>query len=131
MFLSVRAIDTGRARLASSVRLRSAKYLHFPPAAGVRGAPPGQHRGRTASQGATVTEYAADLIILEPDKIDVPAAELVEGPCWDAGSQSLYWVDIPAARVHRLSSTGVHSSWDVGFETGAVVPRASGGLVVA
>jgi sugar lactone lactonase YvrE len=78
-----------------------------------------------------VTEHAADLIILEPDKIDVPAAELGEGPCWDAGSQSLYWVDIPAARVHRLSATGVHSSWDVGCRAGAVVPRASGGLVVA
>lgn len=78
-----------------------------------------------------MTEPAADLIILEPDKVDVPAAELGEGPCWDADSQSLLWVDIPAGRVHRLSAAGVHSSWDVGQQTGAVVPRASGGLVVA
>jgi sugar lactone lactonase YvrE len=55
-----------------------------------------------------VTEHAADLIILEPDKVDVPAAELGEGPCWDAETQSLFWVDIPAARVHRLSAAGVH-----------------------
>jgi sugar lactone lactonase YvrE len=78
-----------------------------------------------------VTEHAADLIILEPEKLDVPAAELGEGPCWDPESQSLYWVDIPASRVHRLSASGVHSSWDVGYPAGAVVPRASGGLVVA
>jgi sugar lactone lactonase YvrE len=78
-----------------------------------------------------VTEHAADLIILEPARIDVPAAELGEGPCWDAQAQSLLWVDIPAERVHRLSAAGVHSSWNVGRPVGAVVPRASGGLVVA
>ncbi|MDR2988371.1 MAG: SMP-30/gluconolactonase/LRE family protein [Nocardiopsaceae bacterium] len=78
-----------------------------------------------------MTEHAADLIILEPEKLDVPAAELGEGPCWDAESQSLYWVDIPTSRVHRLSASNVHSSWDVGYPPGAVVPRASGGLVVA
>ena len=78
-----------------------------------------------------MTEYAADLIILEPEKLDVPSAELGEGPCWDAESQSLYWVDIPASRVHRLSPGGVHSSWDVGYPPGAVVPRASGGLAIA
>ena len=78
-----------------------------------------------------MTENAADLIILEPDKVDVPAAELGEGPCWDAETESLFWVDIPSARVHRLSAAGVHSSWDVGKPAGAVVPRSGGGLVVA
>lgn len=78
-----------------------------------------------------MTEHASDLTILEPQKVDVPATELGEGPCWDAETQSLFWVDIPAARVHRLSAAGVHSSWDVGKPPGAVVPRAGGGLVVA
>ncbi len=78
-----------------------------------------------------MTEHAADLVILEPEKVAVPAAELGEGPCWDPDAQSLFWVDVPAARVHRLSAAGVHSSWDVGRPAGAVVPRASGGLVVA
>ena len=78
-----------------------------------------------------MTEHASDLTILEPQKLDVPAAELGEGPCWDAETQSLLWVDIPAARVHRLSAAGVHSSWGVGQLVGAVVPRARGGLVVA
>lgn len=78
-----------------------------------------------------MSEHAADLIILEPEKVDVPAAELGEGPCWDDQSQSLYWVDIPAGRVNRLTESAVHSSWDVGAPAGAVVTRASGGLVVA
>jgi sugar lactone lactonase YvrE len=78
-----------------------------------------------------VTEHAADLIILSPEKVDVPAAELGEGACWDDQTQSLYWVDIPAARVHRLSGARVHSSWDVGRPASAVATRVSGGLVVA
>ena len=78
-----------------------------------------------------MSEHAADLNILEPEKLDVPPADKGEGPCWDAQSQSLYWVDISAGRVHRLSEAGVHSSWDVGKTVGAVVTRASGGLVAA
>ena len=78
-----------------------------------------------------MTEHAADLIILEPTPVAAPLSELGEGPCWDPASQSLYWVDIPAGRVHRLDGLGQHSSWDVGRPAGAVVTRAGGGLVVA
>ena len=56
---------------------------------------------------------------------------LGEGPVWDARDQSLYWVDIPEGRVHRLAADGSLSNWDTGQPVGAVVPRASGGLVVA
>jgi sugar lactone lactonase YvrE len=78
-----------------------------------------------------VTEQAADLIILEPDPLPVPVAELGEGPCWNQADACLYWLDIPAGRVHRLDGAGGHSCWDVGIEVGAVAPRAGGGLVVA
>ncbi len=78
-----------------------------------------------------MTEHARDLIILRPTPVAAPLSELGEGPCWDATSQALYWVDIPAGRVHCLDSAGEHSSWDVGMPVGAAVPRASGGLVVA
>ena len=78
-----------------------------------------------------MTEQAADLIILEPIKLPVSIAELGEGPCWDHFTGSLYWVDIPAGRVHRIDSSGDHSFWNVGWPPGAVVPRAHGGLVVA
>jgi sugar lactone lactonase YvrE len=78
-----------------------------------------------------VTEHAADLIILEPTPVAVPLTELGEGPCWDAPTQALFWVDIPAGRVHRLDADGQHSSWDAGMPVGAAVPRRAGGLVLA
>ncbi len=66
-----------------------------------------------------------------PAPLPVPAAALGEGPCWDSSSGSLYWVDIPAGRVHRLDGDGAHRSWDAGQPVSAVVARASGGLVLA
>jgi sugar lactone lactonase YvrE len=82
-------------------------------------------------QGEAVTDYAPDLIILEPTELPLPYAELGEGPHWDIPTQSLYWVDIPAGRVHRLDAAGKHTSVEVGLPVGAVVPRESGGLCVA
>jgi len=58
-------------------------------------------------------------------------ATLGEGPVWDDQDQALYWVDIPEGLVHRMDSGGSFTSWDIGQPAGAVVPRASGGLVVA
>ncbi len=78
-----------------------------------------------------MTEHVPDLIILEPTELPLPYAELGEGPHWDAGTQSLYWVDIPGQRVHRMDDSGAHASWDIGLPVGAVVPRESGGLCVA
>jgi sugar lactone lactonase YvrE len=66
-----------------------------------------------------------------PVPLPVPAATLGEGPCWDSASGALYWVDIPAGRVHRLDGDGAHDSWEAGQAVGAVVTRASGGLVLA
>ncbi len=67
----------------------------------------------------------------EPVPLPVPVSELGEGPVWVAAETALYWVDIPAGRVHRLAGDGGHASWEVGAPAGAVVPRAGGGLVVA
>ncbi|HEX9031374.1 MAG TPA: SMP-30/gluconolactonase/LRE family protein [Streptosporangiaceae bacterium] len=78
-----------------------------------------------------MTDHAADLVILEPVQVSVPVSELGEGPSWDTASQTLYWVDINPGRVHSLDSSGRHVSWDAGMPVGAVVPRASGGLVLA
>ena len=53
-----------------------------------------------------------------------------EGPLWWEGA--LYYVDIEGHRVWRFDpSTGEETSWDVGERVGTVVPRASGGLVIA
>jgi sugar lactone lactonase YvrE len=71
------------------------------------------------------------MMILQPSRVPVPAAELGEGPCWDPASGLLYWVDSPAGRVHRLDSDGGHVSWEAGQPVGSVVTRAGGGLVLA
>jgi sugar lactone lactonase YvrE len=76
-------------------------------------------------------EHGSDLTILATATMPLPPCELGEGPVWDAGTQSLYWVDIPAHRVHRLDHAGAHASWDVGLPVGCVAVRARGGLVVA
>ena len=67
----------------------------------------------------------------QPTRVQAPVCTLGEGPVWDAGQQSLYWVDIPECLVHRIDADGSISSWDTGQPVGTVVPRASGGLVVA
>ena len=66
-----------------------------------------------------------------PVPLTVPRAALGEGPCYDAATGALYWVDIPACRVHERAADGALRSWDVGQPVGAVVVRARGGLVLA
>jgi len=58
--------------------------------------------------------------------------ELGEGPTWDAARAELAWVDLLAGRVHVWEpASGRRASFDVGQPVGAVVPRASGGFVLA
>jgi len=53
-----------------------------------------------------------------------------EGPIWWEGV--LYYVDIEDHAVVKYDpSTGEETIWDVGERVGTVVPRASGGLVIA
>ncbi|MCU0776392.1 MAG: SMP-30/gluconolactonase/LRE family protein [Akkermansiaceae bacterium] len=53
-----------------------------------------------------------------------------EGPVW--WRDALYYVDIEGRLVHRYDpADGSEKSWDAGQRVGTVVPRASGGLVIA
>jgi sugar lactone lactonase YvrE len=53
-----------------------------------------------------------------------------EGPIW--WRDALYFVDIEGHLVHRFDpADGGEKSWDVGQRVGTVVPRESGGLVIA
>jgi sugar lactone lactonase YvrE len=53
-----------------------------------------------------------------------------EGPVWWHGA--LVFVDIDGHRVHRYDpADDTAQSWDVGQRVGTVVPRQSGGLVIA
>ena len=57
---------------------------------------------------------------------------LGESPAWSAREQALYWVDIPAKRLHRLNwNSKLEQSWLLPELVSAVVPRASGGVVLA
>jgi sugar lactone lactonase YvrE len=59
-------------------------------------------------------------------------ATLGEGPCWDAKTERLYWVDILEKRVHLydpLQQTNEIIQLDQ--YVGAVVVRQSGGLILA
>lgn len=53
-----------------------------------------------------------------------------EGPIW--WQNALYYVDIEGHQVHRFDpANGSECSWEVGERVGTVVPRESGGLVIA
>ena len=53
-----------------------------------------------------------------------------EGPVW--WRDALYFVDIEGHQVHRYDpASGAEQSWHVGQRVGTVVPRESGGLVIA
>ncbi len=57
-------------------------------------------------------------------------SELGEGPIW--WNDSLYWVDINAPHLHIYTpATGEQRSFVLNELTGTVVPRASGGVILA
>ena len=64
--------------------------------------------------------------------LDLGTYWLAEGPCWDARSRVLSWVDIMKGYVHTWRpDTGERTSLDCGQAVGAAVPRADGGFVLA
>lgn len=66
------------------------------------------------------------------DLVVASHSELTEGPMWDQSSATLYWVSILSHEVHSWRpSDGSRGTWNLGEFVGAVVPRTSGGLVVA
>ena len=57
-------------------------------------------------------------------------AQWGEGPIW--WEDTFYWVDIEGHLVIALNpATGMEKTWQVGERVGTVVPRGSGGLVIA
>ena len=74
--------------------------------------------GRSASVGV---EVFADL-----------RADVGEAPHWDERSKTLLFVDLTGGVVFRYDQYGAElTSFSVGQEVGAVVPRRGGGLVLA
>lgn len=57
---------------------------------------------------------------------------LGEGPCWDPRDQRLWWVDIPASRVHWLKpGAGESGAFECGAQITALGLRRAGGFVAA
>lgn len=68
------------------------------------------------------------MITIEP--VSTIRCQWGEGPIWAQGA--LYFVDVEGRRVHRFDpENGSEQSWDTGQRVGTVVPRESGGLVIA
>ncbi len=59
-------------------------------------------------------------------------SQVGEGAVWDSHLQVLWWLDIPAGKIHRFDpSSGLNETQDFGEPVGCLAPRASGGLVLA
>ncbi|WP_412543111.1 SMP-30/gluconolactonase/LRE family protein [Longispora sp. K20-0274] len=64
--------------------------------------------------------------------LDTPAAEVGEAPMWDARRDCLWWVDIPAGRVHQTRlDTGRTRTRTFDGPVSAALPMAAGTLLVA
>ncbi len=70
--------------------------------------------------------------LTERDVLVRDAGTLCEGPCWDASTQTLVWVDILAGVVNVVHpGTGARARHLLGVPVGAVAQRAQGGWVAA
>ena len=59
-------------------------------------------------------------------------ASLGEGPCWHAGHQVLYWVDIDNKLLHRYNpSTGLNETFPQDERVGTVAPYGDNELILA
>lgn len=68
----------------------------------------------------------------DPELVADARAIIGEGPHWDPSSRLLYWIDIKGRRLHAFDpATAADRSVELGTRPGAVVARASGGLLMA
>ena len=71
----------------------------------------------------TESSEAEPLVTRSLERLPVAAGTLAECPYWDAAAAGLYWVDIPAGRVHFLDESGGQRTWEAGQPAG----RSPGG----
>ncbi|GGJ96544.1 glucurono-1,5-lactonase [Pseudomonas matsuisoli] len=53
-----------------------------------------------------------------------------ESPVWSASEQALYWVDIPAGRLHRWD-TSTHTTWQASEMLACIARHPDGGWIAA
>ncbi|HEY0113591.1 MAG TPA: SMP-30/gluconolactonase/LRE family protein [Allosphingosinicella sp.] len=67
---------------------------------------------------------------MEPVSVWNIAAQLGEGPVWDARDSALWFTDIKRQKVYRYDpARGDKRSWDSPEQTGFVLPARSGGFI--
>ena len=67
-----------------------------------------------------------------PELVLDTKAQLGEGPCWDAASRTLYWINIYAGEIHAFSpETGSDRVIPVGEPIGCLAPTKAGELIIA
>src|SRR5882762_4997347 len=50
--------------------------------------------------------------MIRVERLTAPSCAVGESPVWRANESALYWVDIPARRIHRLAvESGKQDSW--------------------
>ncbi len=69
---------------------------------------------------------------MTPELVVDARAQLGEGPCWQARTGRLMWVDIEGGKLHVHDPEGEPDAvYEVGMRVGAAVPRIAGGLLLA
>ena len=67
-----------------------------------------------------------------PELVLDAKAQLGEGPCWDAASRTLYWINIYAGEIHAYSpETGGDRVIPAGESVGCIAPTKTGDLIIA
>jgi sugar lactone lactonase YvrE len=68
--------------------------------------------------------------LVKPLLIAATHCAVGESTLWHAAENALYWVDIPAAKLHRwVASTGVLSEWQADEMIGCIAIHHAGGLI--
>lgn len=68
----------------------------------------------------------------KPELVVDAKALLGEGPSWDEEKQLLYWVDIPNQNIYVYNpASNTHKIINTGQYVSTIVPRNSGGLILA
>ena len=71
-------------------------------------------------------------LLMEAELVLDAKTALGEAAIWHARAERLYWVDVEAHRLHVFDpADGSDRQYELGLPPGTVVPRASGGLMLA
>jgi len=90
------------------------------------------HRAATTSWTRTAGTSPKTMSAPHPDLVLDANADVGEAPVWCERSQTLFWIDINAGKLHRFDpSTGQDTSWNMGEPIGFVALTGTDDVLVA